>query len=318
MQAITAAVGAAVAAVTAVLAGKAIRAVDYLDVVFIGPIDPATFTADDIALSGPLGKIDVGEIALVKELGGQQTYRVSFPMQQTNGRYTYTIGPNISATNGKLLDLDWDGIGGEAEDDLFEATFVLDTIGPRIARHTPAGDLAGTVESVEVWFSETIDTGSLSLHDIRIDGPNGRVIPTGLTEIGNSVFRIGFNPQTAPGQYHVLVGPDDAPMVLTVTNTDDSGPGSLREAIELANVNPAPDTIEFDVAGKLDAWIDFNDDGDWADPDEQIFSSRPLTAGANPLTFDVPALATVTDQTFARFRFSSAGGLSFDRRADDG
>src|SRR5204863_441676 len=36
------------------------------------------------------------------------------------------------------------------------------------------------------------------------------------------------------------------------------------------------------VPGKLDAWIDFNADGDWLDSGEQIFSSLPLAAGPNP------------------------------------
>ena len=35
------------------------------------------------------------------------------------------------------------------------------------------------------------------------------------------------------------------PAMITVLNTDDSGPGSLREAIEQANLDPAQDTIEF-------------------------------------------------------------------------
>ncbi len=35
----------------------------------------------------------------------------------------------------------------------------------------------------------------------------------------------------------------------TVTNTDDSGPGSLRQAIDDANANPGADTIAFDIPG---------------------------------------------------------------------
>lgn len=36
---------------------------------------------------------------------------------------------------------------------------------------------------------------------------------------------------------------------LTVTTTADSGPGSLREAINCANANPGPDTIRFNIPG---------------------------------------------------------------------
>jgi len=71
------------------------------------------------------------------------------------------------------------------------------------------------------------------------------------------------------------------------------------------------------VAGKLNAWLDFNDDGDWADPCEQIFTDTNLAAGTNNLSFDVPVSAKV-GLTFARFRFDTAGGLSYTGQADNG
>jgi CSLREA domain-containing protein len=68
---------------------------------------------------------------------------------------------------------------------------------------------------------------------------------------------------------------------------------------------------------QLDAWIDFNSDGDWDDTGEQIASSLALTAGNNSLTVNVPEDA-IGGQTFARFRLSSAGGLSPTGLANDG
>jgi hypothetical protein len=64
------------------------------------------------------------------------------------------------------------------------------------------------------------------------------------------------------------------------------------------------------VAGMLDAWVDFNADGDWNEPDEKIFNAQPLVAGPNNLSFQVPATATLGN-TYARFRFSSAGSSEF-------
>ena len=69
--------------------------------------------------------------------------------------------------------------------------------------------------------------------------------------------------------------------------------------------------------GKLDAWVDFNADGSWSQAGDQIFTSKPLATGANVISFAVPATAT-PGATFARFRFSSAGGLSFTGLALDG
>ena len=64
------------------------------------------------------------------------------------------------------------------------------------------------------------------------------------------------------------------------------------------------------TTARLDAWIDFNRDGDWGTPGDQIFNSQPVTHGLNALTFTVPAGASPT-ATFARFRLSRAGGLDF-------
>ena len=72
------------------------------------------------------------------------------------------------------------------------------------------------------------------------------------------------------------------------------------------------------AGGFLDAWVDFNADGDWADAGEQIFTAQVLSAGVNSLSFAVPASATVVSQTFARFRLSSMGGLSYTGLCGDG
>jgi hypothetical protein len=71
------------------------------------------------------------------------------------------------------------------------------------------------------------------------------------------------------------------------------------------------------VAGFLNAWIDFNADGDWDDYAENIFSDEPLNPGINNLTYVVPASAAV-GVTYSRFRFNTTGGLGYDGPADDG
>jgi len=72
-------------------------------------------------------------------------------------------------------------------------------------------------------------------------------------------------------------------------------------------------------SNRLDAWIDLNQDGDWADTGEQIFANRDLgTAnGAQTLSFTLPAGAGVGD-TYARFRLSTTGGLNPTGIAQDG
>lgn len=71
------------------------------------------------------------------------------------------------------------------------------------------------------------------------------------------------------------------------------------------------------VAGALNAWIDWDADGDWDDPGEHVFVDMPLVAGVNTLVLDVPAEA-VAGETFARFRFSTIRGLRVTGLAPDG
>jgi subtilisin family serine protease len=63
-------------------------------------------------------------------------------------------------------------------------------------------------------------------------------------------------------------------------------------------------------AGMLQAWIDFNGNGSWADAGEQVFKDLTLTADSHTLTFNVPATAK-PGSTWARFRYGYEKGLSF-------
>ncbi|MCP4711494.1 MAG: hypothetical protein GY869_22985, partial [Planctomycetes bacterium] len=87
-------------------------------------------------------------------------------------------------------------------------------------------------------------------------------------------------------------------------------PGSLIDVIVLASVG----------GGFLNAWIDFNRDGDWMDGGERIFTDESLGSGTNNLTF-IPPVSAISGATAARFRFTSyntGGLLSYDGLADDG
>jgi hypothetical protein len=71
-------------------------------------------------------------------------------------------------------------------------------------------------------------------------------------------------------------------------------------------------------AGLLNAWVDFNADGDWGDLGEQVFTDFPVFAGVNGLGFAVPAGVVDDGDTFVRFRLDSGGGLAPTGVADDG
>jgi len=113
----------------------------------------------------------------------------------------------------------------------------------------------------------------------------------------------------ADGQPNATATGDD------LTGTDDEDGVVFTSALvpgQAASVD-----VTASASGLLNAWMDFNADGDWADAGEQIFLDQALVAGVNSLTFPVPAGAAL-GQTIARFRFSTVSGLSFEGLAPDG
>lgn len=69
---------------------------------------------------------------------------------------------------------------------------------------------------------------------------------------------------------------------------------------------------------RLDAWIDFNRDGDWSDAGDRIATGLALVAGSNPLSVAVPCDVTSHATTYARLSLSSAGAASAQGAAING
>ena len=161
-------------------------------------------------------------------------------------------------------------------------------------------------------------------------------------EIYNDDGDLGLDYGDAPASYSTLLADNGARHQIKgdlylgasqMPDADGDGqPGPLALGDDAANLAdedgvvfntplvPGKDTSTTVTAtgdGYLDAWMDFNGDGDWDDAGEQIFASEQLNDGDTPLTFAVPDGA-VSGDTFARFRFSSTGGLSYTGSAIDG
>ncbi len=71
------------------------------------------------------------------------------------------------------------------------------------------------------------------------------------------------------------------------------------------------------MGARLNAWIDFNGDGNWGGPGEQIAANVAVVNGNNTIRFDVPSFAQ-DGQAIARFRLSTGGNLGMNRLAMDG
>ena len=150
----------------------------------------------------------------------------------------------------------------------------------------------------------------------------------------------------APDEYPTLLANDGArhkinPLVRLGRYIDgefDGQPTNAADGDDLANIDDEDGVyfstpiipggvVELKVLascdGFLNAWVDFNADGDWDDAFEQIFTSEPLTAGVNYLKFEVPPaqLVALETKTYCRFRFTSqdsSAEIGYAGPADDG
>jgi uncharacterized repeat protein (TIGR01451 family) len=68
-------------------------------------------------------------------------------------------------------------------------------------------------------------------------------------------------------------------------------------------------TVTASASGYLNAWIDWNQNGDFSDIGEQIATNQALSAGSNSLSV-MPAITAPHGMTYARFRFSSSSVTS--------
>lgn len=170
---------------------------------------------------------------------------------------------------------------------------------------------------------------------VVMEDPNQQVdvIFRGLKWITQE-FDFGDAPDTYPtllasgGPSHIAIGPtlganrdsepDGQPSALCDLD-DNTGVPDDEDGVTLINAkNPTGSvTVNVSAACLLNAWMDFNGDGDFADAGEQIFTNQALVAGNNNLNFPVPAVAKPS-RIISRWRVNTAGGLSYGGPALDG
>jgi hypothetical protein len=211
--------------------------------------------------------------------------------------------------------------------------------GTYIVKSAPNAGLLDTTAPIPVTIGEaqTITGLRIGKHpqlDFGDAPEAGTKYPTTLANNGArhgvvSGFGLGA---IAPGSVGVDGEPDGQPSADAGASgadgddgsgTDDEDGVALPAAIEAGAVV----TVKFTggaaqdiLKGRVQGFIDFNRDGDWKDPGEQIFTDviiRSGTPAENCLTFTVPAGA-IAGPTFARFRISTDAGLSDEGPARDG
>jgi hypothetical protein len=198
------------------------------------------------------------------------------------------------------------------------------SIGPSFARFrvSSAGGLAPTgpaadgevedyaVSTEQVDFGDAPDSYGTSL------ASNG---PTHAVAAGATLF-LGACVDTETDAQAPLDGSGDD--LAAGSPTGSCGSGDDEDGVAFSGAQfAACQTNQLGItaasAGRLDAWIDWNRDGDFQDPGEQIATNLAVPAGPSTLNVTVPC-STSAGPSFARFRISSAGGLAPTGPAADG
>ena len=156
------------------------------------------------------------------------------------------------------------------------------------------------------------------------------------TVLINVLSTTPFDFGDAPADYPVTIADDGARHAIggprlgsQVTEEFDGQPSTSANAdaddgvVVIAEPIALPDSdttasfvVTASAVGRLDAWIDFDDDGSWS-PEERIATSLSLQTGENVVSYTVPAGAQPA-LVAARFRISTAGGLTPTGAAVDG
>ncbi|WP_186775925.1 glycosyl hydrolase, partial [Rubripirellula tenax] len=186
---------------------------------------------------------------------------------------------------------------------------------------TPA--TAASLGSTDWWFVKPYVE---AIHSDFGDAPDG--YPVTLAEDG--ARHTSGGPQLGPLADSEADGTHSADSSFDDTNDSDDEDGVvLPNAIYVSSSTAATASVDVELANadptsnRLDAWIDFNRDGDWLDAGEQIFTNFNLgtTDGIQTLSFTVPqdtGTNVELGDTYARFRLSTAGNLSVTGATFDG
>ncbi|MFN8348455.1 MAG: Calx-beta domain-containing protein, partial [Spirosomataceae bacterium] len=157
----------------------------------------------------------------------------------------------------------------------------------------PAGVTANTAPLQGLIVNDELDWGDAPASYGTLSANNGARHNTSL------IFHLGATVDGDQDGQPTAIGDGDD---IDAEGDDDDGV-TLPSA--LITGTTASVTVNASGAGFLNAWVDFNNNGNWSDMGEQIFSNVAVVTGNNPFTFAVPAGATPST-TFARFRYTTA------------
>ncbi|QDV84293.1 GEVED domain-containing protein [Planctomycetes bacterium TBK1r] len=254
--------------------------------------------------------------------------------QYVTFRFQYALDTH-EVVRSAVLSLGLRGTGGATSDD---SIWIDDLSRPRslgsLGITAPLSTSETTTLTVELTGRDLIaaQDGQLDVLIGQHSAVDWAVLNLSVTEL--DVFDFGDAPASYPttlaqdGARHGATGPrlgetrDEESDGVASAGADadlDDGVlfGAIRMGHPMAGVNI---DLQNAAEAKVDVWVDFDFDGTWQ-PNEQVLSAAPVSAGLQTLNYNLPASAPL-GQTIARVRLSSVGGLqptgfAFDGEVED-
>jgi YD repeat-containing protein len=187
-----------------------------LEVQFDLPIDPDSFTPDDIQLEQSGTTITVGTPI---PLGGN-LWRVPLPELTEPGDYSVAIGPEITDLVGNQMDQDKDKANGELDDDVFRSDFRIEVA------NLVANDVSTDVTSASFGQSIQFEWNATNLGNVATSG----VWQDALWLSADPVFSVDDDilmsqvsvtmPAVAPSESYQMVADIDLPLLQQLDEGD--------------------------------------------------------------------------------------------------
>ncbi|MCP4541253.1 MAG: hypothetical protein GY832_29325 [Chloroflexi bacterium] len=295
-------------------------------------VDSAAATGDDTATGAPI----YGSCAV----SGDDEDGVEFLTPLVPGATaSIRITASVACTLTGWIDFNADGDWDDSSENLFIGGFMLGPGSNPTSFSIPSGAVLGDTFAR---FRCTTGAGADTYTGLATDGEVEDYMVTIQQAIdwGDAPNTYGTT-NLASGPNHIVTGPfmgacvdsetdglpsvgadgDDSdvgtPTGTCVGNDDEDGVTFTSLLTPGSNAGVDVD-LSNSPACTLNAWIDFNIDGDFWDAGEQIFTDESLTASTNnSLVFAIPAGAT-SGATYSRFRCSTDTGLISTGAATDG
>lgn len=144
-------------------------------ITFNQPVDPATFTLDDLTLTGPAGIISLFGSSLTSNAARTiWTLTLASPPAQA-GVYTLTVGPNVNDDVGFAMDQNGDGLLGTGNDIFVGSMVVRGLAVSSIATIPPGTALSSTgISSAIITFN--MGVGTFTTADLELRDPLGATV----------------------------------------------------------------------------------------------------------------------------------------------